>query len=182
MKTKEEKKADKAAYYVANREKIRAEQAAYRAANSEKIKAAQTAYRTENAEEITARRAARRAANPEKTRANRKKRYVANIEKERAYQSARRAANPEKIKASQLMTKYGLSPEAFRSMLLQQENACGICKKVFSKTPCVDHCHKTGEVRGLLCRRCNVALGAFGDSLEGLECAKEYLNKKRKDS
>ena len=62
----------------------------------------------------------------------------------------------------------------------RQGASCAICK---STEPCmknagrlyVDHCHETGEVRGLLCFRCNTMLGNAGDSPEVLRLAAEYL-------
>lgn len=160
MKTKEEKKAYMKAYRAANREKMRAQDAAYRAANLEKAKAGQAAWYAANSEKINERRRAQRVVNPEQ-----EKRTVA----------AWRAVNSKKILAHDRMKKYGISPGAFHLMLLQQRNACGICKEIFSKEPHVDHCHKTGKVRGLLCGNCNRAMGLLKDSLEILESAKEYL-------
>ncbi len=62
---------------------------------------------------------------------------------------------------------------------------CGICSKDMAHTTsgrgqnldtvCVDHDHKTGKVRGLLCSACNKGLGLFSDSIENLEKAKRYL-------
>lgn len=72
---------------------------------------------------------------------------------------------------------YGLSEETFYAMLEAQGGACAICKnaKFGSIGPCVDHDHKTGEVRGILCSRCNSAIAALGDSAEGLRRALAYL-------
>ena len=41
---------------------------------------------------------------------------------------------------------------------------------------CIDHCHDTGQIRGLLCHSCNIGLGNFKDSIETLEKAIKYLN------
>lgn len=105
--------------------------------------------------------------------------YAGNREEIRAYKAEYYVSNRREIRVQQnkskRMQKYGMSPEAFNLMLLQQKNACGICKEGFSKAPHVDHCHVTGEVRGLLCRRCNMALGGFKDSPGILENAKAYL-------
>lgn len=56
----------------------------------------------------------------------------------------------------------------------QQQFKCRICRK--RKPLCVDHDHKTKNVRGLLCRSCNAAIGALGDSYEGLLNAANYLH------
>ncbi len=64
--------------------------------------------------------------------------------------------------------KYGLSPDAYDAMLVEQGGRCACCGEPFSgptkdgkRSVCVDHCHKTGRVRGLLCSGCNVAIGKF---------------------
>lgn len=132
------------------------ESRAYYAANREKIRADQAVYYVANAEKLKAKSAAYRSANPGKIQAS-------------------NAANAEKYSASSRMKKYGVSPDCFQLMLAVQQNACDICKEIFSKEPHVDHCHETGEVRGLLCSPCNKGLGFFRDSPEILESAREYL-------
>ena len=77
-------------------------------------------------------------------------------------------------------SKYGLEISVFNEMLKAANNACMICKKPLTSesnndTLCIDHDHTTGEVRGLLCKSCNCALGYLGDKLEMLKSAVEYL-------
>lgn len=72
-----------------------------------------------------------------------------------------------------LKSNYGISLEQFNQKCLEQQNRCAICKEV--KTLCVDHCHKTQIVRGLLCHRCNLALGLFHEDLNLLAEFKKYL-------
>ena len=59
-------------------------------------------------------------------------------------------------------------------MLFEQNGRCGVCGNFFIETPKIDHNHKTGEVRGLLCHRCNVGL-PYVEDLEYSEKAKKYL-------
>lgn len=73
-----------------------------------------------------------------------------------------------------LKKHYGLSELDFRSMIDQQQGLCAICKQ--EKTMCVDHCHSTNKIRGLLCKSCNLGLGSFADDAERLQAAIEYLN------
>ena len=57
-----------------------------------------------------------------------------------------------------------------------QENKCAICgHPPKNRAHGVDHCHKTGLIRGLLCPHCNVALGKFRDSTEMVRKALNYL-------
>lgn len=61
-------------------------------------------------------------------------------------------------------------------------HCCDICGNQQEDKPksfCVDHCHITGEFRGFLCRRCNIALGYFEDSLEGIDKVTKYLQKSK---
>jgi len=73
---------------------------------------------------------------------------------------------------------YGLSEEDYMEKIDGQRNLCAICgTKPEGKVLCVDHDHKTGNVRGLLCGNCNVGLGNFRDDIKIIESAIEYLKK-----
>lgn len=65
-----------------------------------------------------------------------------------------------------LAKAYGLTPERYAEMLLSQNGRCAICKQESDKKLVVDHDHKTGAVRGLLCVRCNLGLGYIEKSSE----------------
>jgi len=61
-------------------------------------------------------------------------------------------------------------------VLEEQEGVCAICFDPPTVRPLsVDHDHKTGKARGLLCKRCNLGLGLFLDSQSRLEAAADYL-------
>ena len=73
---------------------------------------------------------------------------------------------------------YGISLDQYNQMLMTQEFRCKICQKnqqFETKRFNVDHDHKTGKVRSLLCTQCNTGLGSFKDSLHLLEIAVQYL-------
>ncbi|NOS67795.1 MAG: hypothetical protein HOO67_05540 [Candidatus Peribacteraceae bacterium] len=74
----------------------------------------------------------------------------------------------------QLHRVYGITPEDFAQMLKSQRGLCAICD-LEMKPACVDHDHETQQIRGLLCRKCNMALGALDDSLCRVYRAAEYL-------
>ena len=65
-------------------------------------------------------------------------------------------------------------------MLERQGKVCGICKTP-GKPLCVDHCHATGKVRGLLCRDCNLGLGNYKDNPVFTRAATAYLEASRRD-
>jgi hypothetical protein len=73
------------------------------------------------------------------------------------------------------LRNHGLTPDSYRALLLAQGEACAICREPFRETPRIDHDHETGEVRGLLCHRCNVALGLLRDDRRVIEAAAHYL-------
>jgi hypothetical protein len=78
-----------------------------------------------------------------------------------------------------LVERYGIGDEEYYSLLEKQSGVCALCSadtpggrwKKFN----VDHCHDTGRVRGLLCYRCNTALGQLGDNEVGLMKALSYV-------
>ena len=73
--------------------------------------------------------------------------------------------------------RYGLSPEQYLEIYQQQEGKCKICGEELQEDEylCIDHDKDTGEVRGLLCKKCNLGLGHFKDNPENLRKAAEYL-------
>lgn len=74
-----------------------------------------------------------------------------------------------------LKTTYGLTPEQYDEMYSKNEGKCYICLEKKDYYLHVDHDHKTGKVRGLLCHGCNNALGLFKDNKDSLLRAIEYL-------
>lgn len=71
---------------------------------------------------------------------------------------------------------YGLSQDGYEALLERSGGLCEICQE--RKWRHIDHCHSTGDVRGLLCQQCNVGLGNFQDKVALLNRASEYLSKK----
>lgn len=93
--------------------------------------------------------------------------------------------NPERNRAlrakSALRTRNGLEQDEYQSLLIQQGKGCAICgirdpgHARRSRRFDVDHCHRTGRIRGLLCQACNMGMGQFGDDPARLRRAAEYL-------
>lgn len=88
---------------------------------------------------------------------------------------------------SKLRRLYGITVDDYNRMLTEQGGACAVCgtqspggrayKKIAREMFDVDHCHKTGAVRGLLCGRCNRLVGLAGDSAETALKLADYLRK-----
>jgi hypothetical protein len=98
-----------------------------------------------------------------------------------------RQNNPIKVsllKQKHKLLKYGITIENYNEMLINQNNVCIICLRPETMTRgnklqsfSVDHCHKTGKVRGLLCSKCNTAIGLFDDNPILVRSAMMYLLK-----
>jgi Recombination endonuclease VII len=95
-----------------------------------------------------------------------------------------RKENPHKVLDINLKRNYGITLEQYKILFTKQNGKCAICKKEESlfdtrykkiKRLCVDHCHNTGKVRGLLCHNCNIGIGLFEDSKENMQNAVKYL-------
>jgi hypothetical protein len=136
-----------------------------------------------------ARRAAR-AADPEGERAKYRERYARDRDKIRAKQAEYYRRNADEFNTSgremYLLRTFGITVAGYEALHVAQGGACAICGEPESRTdhrtgrPCrlaVDHDHATGRVRGLLCRKCNTAVGLLGDSVGGIERALAYLKR-----
>jgi hypothetical protein len=135
--------------YERNREKRQAANRASYAAHREQRQEYNRRYREEHADELAA---------------HRKKRV-----KESTYASWRRR-----------LKRLGLTPRDYLALVEKQKNRCAICKTEETGRGgmwAVDHCHTTGRVRGLLCHRCNLAIGQFQDNPQLLRRAAAYLSK-----
>jgi hypothetical protein len=73
--------------------------------------------------------------------------------------------------------KYGITKEDFDKLFKTQEGKCPICITELKEEIHIDHDHLTGQVRGILCGKCNKGLGQFNDDIESLTNAIKYLKK-----
>lgn len=160
------------------RECFNARSAAYRRENPEKIRKSINKYRSKNKEKTAAQRRAWAARNQERLRENSKAYRRKNGERIRARERERYKREKQKRLDAWLASQYKITRAEFDELLLQQDHACAICKSIYPQGRGgfhVDHDHKTGQVRGLLCHNCNTGLGKLGDNLDGLERAVQYL-------
>jgi hypothetical protein len=138
-------------FYPTNKKK-----GTYRAMCKVCERARQRKYAATNHAEVLARKKSWRDRHPDYHRAH---------EREHHTQRNRRLAQ-----------NYGLTAEQFTQMIQDQSSQCLICKTV-PRRLVVDHDHKTGEVRGLLCDACNLMLGKARDSVKVLQAAIAYLDR-----
>ena len=102
-----------------------------------------------------------------------------NLERHRASISKWRKDNPTRTRAIDIANYSGLDVETIYQYLLERGDisVCDICQQECptGKSLAFDHDHETGEIRGLLCNKCNRGLGMFNDSVKLMEIATEYL-------
>jgi len=103
---------------------------------------------------------------------------LANPEYMKQYSKQYAIDNVDQLKHKSLKKNYNITLEDYNTMLFQQNGKCAICgthHTKLSKSLAVDHCHTIGQVRGLLCIKCNRAIGMLNDDPKLLKSALKYL-------
>lgn len=91
---------------------------------------------------------------------------------------AKRSARRDTTWETRIMATYGITPAQYWAIYEEQGGRCYICRRAtgLRKRLSVDHCHATGQVRGLLCTPCNRnVLGHLRDDTEAIQRAIDYL-------
>lgn len=86
--------------------------------------------------------------------------------------------NTYNVRSSKLRSKFGISRAEYEEMAKNQNYRCLICSKHQSELKrglAVDHCHISGQIRGLLCNRCNRGIGMLNDDTNTIENALAYI-------
>jgi len=171
---KQDKLTAQQKYYQANKERLNAKAKKYYNDNKEKIKE----YR--NTDDFKSRDKEHQQkyyqANKEKLNAKSREYYHDNKEKVKVYQDKYNEKNKDRIIAK----RYGLTKEEYKQMFVDRNHQCDMCgMEENGKKLSVDHNHITGEVRGLLCQRCNTGIGTLrtDETLDILKEAICYLEK-----
>lgn len=103
-----------------------------------------------------------------------------------AYNKEQRRLFPEKMRVrsrqserNRKLRKYGFTPETYEQALKKQDYCCAICKVKNNNNRDwhVDHDHKTGKTRGILCHHCNLMLGNAKDKVTILSAGISYLER-----
>ncbi len=121
----------------------------------------------------------RRRASGRKSYAKHRQKRLAARRLKPKIKRAYKPTDPKRRFANYIKSVYGLTVEAYEKFLADQRGCCAICGK-HAALSChgrlyVDHSHKTGAVRGLLCNNCNAGLGSFQDDAHILIHALGYL-------
>ena len=108
--------------------------------------------------------------------------YQANKDKRKAYLATRVEKDRVWNRNYKLERNYGITLSLVHETIEAQHNHCPICRRYFSthdRRWHVDHCHNTGQVRGVICTNCNTMLGQAQDNANTLRNAADYLEGKR---
>jgi hypothetical protein len=111
-------------------------------------------------------------------------RFTKNSLRAIGYDYTCRACDRKKAKQKNIVRNFGITLQMFRKLEAEQGGGCAICGRKETRRRrgkavrlSVDHDHKTGQIRGLLCTTCNTALGLMNDDTKRLRRAAEYLDK-----
>lgn len=155
-------------WYLANRDRKLAVAKQWVADNRERSNALHRRWHRENPEKVA--KIMERHKQKDPGHSTRYSRRWAEKHPERAKAKARR---------SSLRFHYGITPEQFSATMASQGGLCAICSREISesrkRSAHQDHHHASGRLRGILCAKCNLGLGAFCDSPELLRSAIDYL-------
>lgn len=99
--------------------------------------------------------------------------YQRTKDKHKTRQNRFLCKNPDWNKFDKIRRLYGLTKSEYNKMMENQLGICKICKN--KPATCVDHCHTTKIVRGLLCNSCNSGLGYFTDNITTMNNAIQYI-------
>jgi len=110
-----------------------------------------------------------RQNNPEKRQAQMKRSYP---KKNAKYALSNKDYHRDRM----LRYNYGITLEEYNNMAQEQNWACKICLGNTARALSVDHCHKSKKIRGLLCSKCNTAIGLLDEDISRLDKIKDYLS------
>lgn len=143
-------------------------------------------YETEDARLAARRQSRKESYYKHKVRINEQKRNLYAQDKNRRLKiisntSAYAKGHPEVNKRAQRKRKYGITEQEFDTLLVNQNGRCAICGtrltwETRSTTPCVDHDEETKTVRGILCPKCNIAIGLLNHEPWTIRAAEKYLH------
>lgn len=126
-----------------------------------------------------------------------KARYHGDLERHRGYARQKRLRNPERsreinrkwfaaepgrMREHNLRRNYGIGTLDYEKIFQKQKGKCFLCKVPHEETfkgLFVDHCHDSGKIRGLLCRKCNTGIGLLGDNAKSLRKVLKYLEREK---
>lgn len=139
-------------------------------------------WKRENKERVRELNRIDREKNPEKYKKWREDYEKRNRDHLRSQGKEFRERHKDRLQKKAVCKLHNIEISDYEEMVKDQENKCKICgmeeTRIWKGKPmrlCIDHDHKTGKIRGLLCHSCNTGLGKFCDNTDLLERAIMYL-------
>lgn len=117
-------------------------------------------------------------ANKEKIKQQHKKYRDNNAEYYRNYLRDYQIKNKDTLNEQRRAWRYGMTTEEMNERLEESGDICPICQAAYgteTTEKCIDHCHETGEIRGIICNKCNIAAGMLKDDPQTAKRLAEYL-------
>lgn len=119
------------------------------------------------------------AKNKDRVSSRMKEYHAANRDRLLQQQREYKAKHKARLRGLRRQMETGFSPELFDVTVAFQDGKCGICAQDLGGLPPhhvhADHCHDTGEPRGVLCQNCNTSIGRLGDNIAGIKRVLAYL-------
>lgn len=173
-------------YYENNKDAVRIRSAKYYQKHKKYVTERQNIWVKNNRDKVRIIKKNWKLRHKEQYEASEKKRRLKNKNHTNELKRIWRKNNPEKVKSEKLWLRFKLTLKDYREILNKQNNKCGICGKEFDEEstpnglryPCIDHCHKSKQVRGILCRGCNSGIGGFKDNSIFLLNALQWVTRK----
>lgn len=134
-------------------------------------------YRLKNRDRLLKYRKEWRQKNRKKILVQERENYKKNVEKFRKSSREHYRSNKQRELDRIRFKKYGITGDEFRAIIEKQGVKCPICTRRISKNLSVDHDHVTGRIRGIICNKCNLAIGNAEDSPMRLRAMADYLEK-----
>lgn len=165
-------------------------QRAYRERMGDVYREKRRQYVINNLEKVAVRSHRHYLSKKEELLSQSKMRYEQNKDEINSKRRARRNENTDKFRDQDLQYRFGVTLHNYREMLNKQNGVCAICGKPETaksnkgklRLLSVDHDHRTGIIRGLLCSRCNTAMGLLLDDISILRAAIRYLTMETEDA
>ncbi len=108
-------------------------------------------------------------------RPNRRTCYACDVKRQTAWRAAHKVQVYEASRDVTYRKRFGITLGQYNLMFVAQNGVCAICQEATVRYLSIDHCHRTGKVRGLLCSKCNAAIGFLHDDPRLIERAKHYV-------
>jgi hypothetical protein len=162
-------------WQLENRDKVYANTKRWQEKNRDKLRENTRKWQAKNKDKVKENTRKWQTKNKDKVLENTKRWQADNKDKIKDWQIKNKQKRYESAWKHKLQKNFNITPEIYNQKFKEQTGLCKICNKGQEQKLAVDHCHTTGKVRDLLCRKCNLGLGCFFDNVDLLQKSIQYL-------